>query len=185
MLDDRELDTPQPITKPALKVEPVCFWLAAASALGVIVGAVGPWTTAWGMVPVSGTGMHGWREVAIGGVALALLAVHRRRGRALELLLVAIDGAIGASGAAVALTKINANDTLSVLGFHYTFLDPAWGIYLVLGRALALTCCAGALAWRRSRRAWSDHGRRTTYSSGSTPKTVPETDDGQALLTDH
>jgi hypothetical protein len=152
MLDDRELDAPQPIRMPAaFRVEPVCFWLAAASALGVIIGAVGPWTTAWGMVPLSGTGMHGWREVAVGVVALALLAVHRRRGRALELMLVAVDGAIGAAGAAVALSKINANDTLSVLGFHYTFLDPAWGIYLVLGAAIALACCASTLAWRISR----------------------------------
>jgi hypothetical protein len=153
MLDDRELDGPEPIRMPAaIKVDPVCFWLAVAGALGVIIGAVGPWTTAWGMVPVSGTGMHGWREVAIGVVALALLAVHRRRGRSLELLLVAIDGAIGASGAAVALAKINANDTLSVLGFHYTFLDPAWGIYLVLGSAIVLACCASTLSWRGRRR---------------------------------
>jgi hypothetical protein len=161
MLDDRELDAPQPITMPvAVKVEPVCFWLAVASALGVIIGAVGPWTTAWGVVPVSGTGMHGWREVAVGVVALALLAVHRRRGRALELLLVAIDGAIGASGAAVALSKINANDTLTVLGFHYTFLDPAWGIYLVLGGAIVLVCCASTLVWRINRSTRSDRRRR-------------------------
>jgi hypothetical protein len=153
MLDDRELDAPRPIRMPAaVMVEPVCFWLAVASALGVIVGAVGPWTTAWGVVPVSGTGMHGWREVAVGVVALALLAVHRRRGRALELLLVAVTGAIGASGAAVALSKINANDTLSVLGFHYTFLDPAWGIYLVLGSAIVLVGCASTLLWRSVRR---------------------------------
>ena len=51
-------------------------------------------------------------------------------------------GNLGASGAVVALSKINANDTLSVLGFHYTFLDPAWGIYLVLGSAIVLTGCA-------------------------------------------
>ena len=153
MLDDRELDGPEPIRlRAAVKVDPLCFWLAVAGALGVIIGAVGPWTTAWGVVPVSGTGMHGWREVAIGVVALALLAIHRRRGRALELLLVAVDGTIGASGAAVALAKINANDTLSVLGFHYTFLDPAWGIYLVLGSAIVLTGCASTLAWRGRRR---------------------------------
>ncbi|MDA0164353.1 hypothetical protein OM076_29050 [Solirubrobacter ginsenosidimutans] len=186
MLDDRELDAPQPITMPAtVKVDPVCFWLAVASALGVIIGAVGPWTTAWGMVQVSGTGMHGWREVAVGVVALALLAVHRRRGGALELLLAAADGVVGASGAAVALSKINANDTLSVLGFHYTFLDPAWGIYLVLGGAILLTCCASTLAWRSARRARSDRRPRATYSSGSTPKTVLETDDGSAPLADH
>jgi hypothetical protein len=104
--------------------------------------------------------MHGWREVAVGAVALVLLAVHRRRGRALELLLVAVDGVIGASGAAVALSKINASGTLSVLGFHYTFLDPAWGLYLVLAGAIVLACCACALAWRihRTRGPAADSG---------------------------
>jgi hypothetical protein len=63
-------------------------------------------------------------------------------------VLVALDAAIGAFGAAVALSKINANDTLSLLGFHYTFLHPAWGIYLVLGAATTLACSAGVLAWR-------------------------------------
>lgn len=160
MLDDREPDAPHPIAMPAaFRVDPLCFWLAAASALGVIIGAVGPWTTAWGVVPLSGTAMHGWREVAVGAVALALLAVHRRRGRTLELLLVAADGAIGASGAVVALSKINANDTLSVLGFHYTFLDPAWGIYLVLGSAIVLTGCASTLAWRTNRSVRSQRRR--------------------------
>src|SRR5262245_28102376 len=121
----RMLDNPAPATIPAtIKVEPLCFWLAAASALGVIVGAVGPWTTAWGSLPLSGTAMHGWREVAVGVVALALLAVHLRRRRSLELVLVAVDGMVGASGAAVALSKIQAHDTLSILGFHYTFLNP-------------------------------------------------------------
>jgi hypothetical protein len=161
MRDSRELDAPQRITMPAaVKVDPVCFWLAAASALGVIIGAVGPWATAWGVVPLSGTAMHGWREVAVGVVALALLAVHRWRAGALELLLVAIDGVIGASGAAVAVSKINANDTLSILGFHYTYLDPAWGLYLVLGAAIVLACCASTLAWRINRRARSGRGQR-------------------------
>ena len=153
MFDDRELEAPLVSAMPAaVKVESAWFWLAAASALAVIIGAVGPWTTAWGVVELSGTGMHGWREVAIGASALALLGVHRVRGGALELVLAAVSGVIGATGAGVALSKINANDTLSVLGFHYTFLHPAWGIYLVLGGASLLVCCASALAWRTARR---------------------------------
>lgn len=153
MLDDRDLDAPPPITIPAaLRLESACFWLATAGALSVIIGAVGPWATAWGFAPLSGTAMHGWREVAVGAVALALLGLHRLRGGALPLALVAVDGVVGASGAAVALSKINAHDTLSVLGFHYTFLDPAWGIYLVLGASIALTCGAATLAWRTRRR---------------------------------
>src|SRR5689334_7730023 len=105
MLDDRDLDAPQPIPIPAaFRVESACFWLATAGALGVIIGAVGPWATAWGFAPLSGTAMHGWREVAVGVVALALLALYRLRGGALPLALAAADGLVGASGAAVALS---------------------------------------------------------------------------------
>jgi hypothetical protein len=154
MLDDREFEAPQRLTTPAaFNADTVCFWLAAASALGVIIGAVGPWASAWGVTELSGTAMHGWREVAVGVVALALLAVHRRRGRPLALVLAAVDGTIGAAGAITAISKINANDTLSIFGFHYTFLSPAWGLYLVLGGAIVLACCASTLAWRTRRAA--------------------------------
>jgi hypothetical protein len=154
MLDDRELEARQRMTMPAaFPVDPVCFWLAALSALGVIIGAVGPWATAWGLAPLSGTGMHRWREVAVGVVALALLAVHRWRGRPLALVLAAIDGTVGAAGAAVALSKINANGALTVFGFHYRFLSPAWGVYLVLGGGIVLAGCASVLAWRALRSA--------------------------------
>jgi hypothetical protein len=154
MLDDRDLEAPQRITLlPGLKADMVCFWLATVSALAVIIGAVGPWATAWGVAQLSGTAMHGWREVAVGALALALLAVHRWRGGVLVPALAAVVGAIGAVGAAVGLSKINANDTLSVLGFHYTFLSPAWGIYLVLGGALALACSSATLAWLTRRAA--------------------------------
>jgi hypothetical protein len=149
MLDDREPEAPRRIALPAaFDVDRLCFSLAAAGALAVIIGAVGPWATAWGVAPLSGTAMHGWREVAVGVAAVALLAVYRWRGRPLVLVVAAADGTIGAAGAAVALSKIKENDTLSIFAFNYTFLRPAWGIYLVLGGAIVLACCASALAWR-------------------------------------
>jgi hypothetical protein len=40
---------------------------------------------------------------------------------------------------------------VTVLGQQYRYLDPAWGIYLVLAGAIALVCSASALAWRASR----------------------------------
>jgi hypothetical protein len=155
MFDERELEAPpQRMPLPAaIKPDTVYLWLAAASALGVIIGAVGPWASAWGVVQLSGTEMHGWREVAIGVIALALLAVFRWRGGALVLVLVAVDGWIGAAGATSAIAKINEHATLTILGFRYTFLTPAWGLYLVFGASLALACCASALAWRTRRAA--------------------------------
>jgi hypothetical protein len=172
-------DTPELEARPPLRIaavpslDGVCFWLATASALSVIIGAVGPWTTAWGLVPVSGTGMHGWREVTVGALALALLAVHHRRRGMLELLAAALTGLVGATGALVALSQIDDHDSFTVLGLHYTFLRPAWGVYAVLIGALTLAACASLLAWR------------TTYSSRSTRETVLETDDERASFGDH
>jgi hypothetical protein len=40
---------------------------------------------------------------------------------------------------------------VTVLGFHYRYLDPAWGLYLVLAGSIGLVCSASALAWRVSR----------------------------------
>lgn len=135
----------------ASKADEACLWLAAAGAIGVIVGAVGPWATAWGVARLSGTDMHGLREVAVGALALLLLAAYRWSGRPVALLLVAIDGAIGAAGAAAALAKIEANDTLTFLGFSYTFLRPAWGLYVVLLSAVVVSAGAATLAWRTRR----------------------------------
>jgi hypothetical protein len=49
------------------------------------------------------------------------------------------------------LDKINSNGAVTVLGQQYRYLDPAWGLYLVLAGAVGLVCSASALAWRASR----------------------------------
>lgn len=149
-------------------------WLAAAGAVGVIAGAIGPWATAWGVAEISGTSMRGWPEVALGVVALVLLELHRWREGILVPALATLTGALCAAGAGATFAEINTHDTLTILGFRYTYVEPAWGLYLAMGGALVLCGGAAALVWRAA-----------AYRSGSTSKTVLEADDGRARVGDH
>jgi hypothetical protein len=136
---------------PALSGQPLNFWLAVLASLGIIIGGVGPWATAYTLVSISGTSMHGWREVEVGVLGLVMLGLHLvRRGR-LPLLVAAVAGALGAWQAVATLNKIDSGGAITVFGFHYRYLNPAWGLYLVLAGGIALALCASALAWRVSR----------------------------------
>ena len=137
----------------ALARQPASFWSASLAALGIIIGAVGPWATAYGFVSLSGTGMHGWRSVAVGAWALAMLAVYQLRSARLPLILAGAGGALSAIQAVASLAKINSNGAVTVLGQQYRYLSPAWGLYLLLAAAIALVVSVSALTWRASRAA--------------------------------
>jgi hypothetical protein len=151
---DREPASPrqQPLEMPAAFAgQPASFWVASLASLGMIIGGVGPWATEFGFLSFSGTSMHGWRAVMVGVVGLAMLGVHQLLGARLPLIVAAVGGALGAVQAIATLGKINSGGVVTVLGQHYRYLDPAWGLYLVLVSAIALACSTSALAWRASR----------------------------------
>jgi hypothetical protein len=139
------------VVAPALAGQPLGFWLASLASLGMIIGGVGPWATAFNFVSLSGTSMHGWRAVMAGVVGLAMLGLHHLRGARLPLIVAAVAGALATILAAVALSKIQSGGAVAVLGQQYRYLDPAWGLYLVLAGAITLACSASALAWHTSR----------------------------------
>jgi hypothetical protein len=126
------------------------FWIASLASLALIVGGVAQWATAFGFMSVNGTDMHGWNEVAVGVLGLTMLGLHRAFGARLPLMVAAVLGAFGAIQAAGTLAKIGANGTMTVFGVQYRYLDPAWGLYLVLAAGIALACSA-SLAWLASR----------------------------------
>jgi hypothetical protein len=136
---------------PPFAGQPVSCWVVALASISMIVGGVGPWATAYNFVSISGTSMHGWREVAIGAAGLAMLALYLVRGTRLALVVAGAAGALGAAGAIAALSKISSDGAVTVLGVQYRFVDAAWGLYLVLAGAIALVLSASALAWRASR----------------------------------
>ena len=134
----------------ALAGQPASFWIAAVACLAMIIGGVAQWATAFSFISVSGTSMHGWNEVAAGAAALAMLAVYLLRGARLPLIAAAVAGVLGVIQAVATLAKIGSDGAMTVLGYQYRYLEPAWGLYLVLVAAVVLTCSA-TLAWLAAR----------------------------------
>ncbi|HMJ36599.1 MAG TPA: hypothetical protein VK501_22030 [Baekduia sp.] len=136
----------------AFGAQPASFWLASLASLSMIIGGVGPWATAFGFASLSGTSMHGWRSVMVGVVGLAMLGLHQLRKARLPLIVAGIAAVLGAVQAVATLSKIHSGGAVTtIFGQQYRYLDPAWGLYLVLAGAIALACCASALVWRASR----------------------------------
>ena len=134
--------------------QPASFWMASVASLAVIIGGVGPWATWLNSVSISGTSMHGWREVGVGVVALVMLGLYRLRGARLPLIVTGIIGALGFIGGIAALHDILTHGAVTVFGFEYRYLDAAWGIYLVLVGTATLALSSALLVWRdfRARR---------------------------------
>jgi hypothetical protein len=118
--------------------------------LAIVIGSVAPWSMAYGFMSFSGTRMHGWNEIGVAGLGLAMLGAHRMLEARLPLLVAAVAGALGAIQAVGTLTKIGSDGSVTVFGIQYRFLDPAWGLYLVLAGTIALACSA-ALTWLAAR----------------------------------
>jgi hypothetical protein len=121
------------------------------ASLCAIIGGVAPWATVWNFMSISGTSMHGWREVGVGVVGLVMLGLHQLRGARIPLIIAAVAGALGAALAFATLSKIISGGAMTVLGVQYRYMDAAWGLYLVLVGTVTLVVSASVLAWRASR----------------------------------
>ena len=126
------------------------FWLSSVAAIGLIIGGVAPWAAYLGYWSVSGTHFHGWNDVAAGVLALVMLGVHHQRRLQAPLLVAAVLGALAAIGAVMALAKIGSDGTITVFGVAYRYLNPDWGVYLVLASGIGLACSA-TLTWLSAR----------------------------------
>jgi hypothetical protein len=134
-----------------LAAQSAAFWLAMLGSLGMIVGGIAPWATAFTVESFSGTRMHGWREVAAGVLAMIMLGLYQVRPGRLPLIGAAVIGVLGAIGALATWSKIQSGGAFTVFGVEYRYLSPAWGLYLVLAGALTLLFTASTLLWRARR----------------------------------
>jgi hypothetical protein len=126
-------------------------WVAALASLGLIIGGVAPWASTLGALTVSGTRWHGWNDVVAGILALGLLALAEVRGMRAPLAVAAVLGALAAIQALMTMSKITSDGAVTLFGVQYRYLDPAWGLYLVLGAGVALGGSA-TMAWLAQRR---------------------------------
>ena len=124
------------------------FGLASLASLAVIIGGVGPWATWLNSVSISGTSMHGWREVSVGGIGLFMLWLYQQRGWRLPLIVTVVFGCLGAIFAIAALHKIQSGGAITLYGVQYRYANATWGLYLVLVGAIAQAVCAAIMVWR-------------------------------------
>jgi hypothetical protein len=134
-----------------LAASAAAFWLAILGSLGMIVGGLAPWATAFTFQSLSGTRMHGWRDVACGVLAVIMLGAYHVRPTRVPLIGAAVIGALGAIGAIMVWSKIQSGGVYTFFAVQYRYVNPAWGLYLVIGSALILCFTASALAWRTGR----------------------------------
>jgi hypothetical protein len=149
----------------AFASQPASFWVASLASLAVILGGVGPWATWVNSVSVSGTSMHGWREVGVGAVGFVMLGLYQLRGGRLPLIVVGVLGALGLILGIGALNKIVTGGAVTVFGVQYRYMDAAWGLYLVLVGTTSLVLAASVLAWRDFRMTARRSSRRTQLAS--------------------
>src|ERR1700761_2479851 len=143
------------IDQPAASISPpASFWVASLGSLAVIIGGVGPWATWLNSVAISGTSLHGWREVAVGAVGLALLWLYQWGGWLLPAILAALVGIVGLVGAIDTIHTVTNAGAVSLFGVTYRYLGVAWGLYLVLAGAIVLALSASVLAWSGARARW-------------------------------
>ena len=76
--------------------------------------------------------MNGWREVAVGAVALVLLGLYEIRGWRPPLIGAGVVGVLALTGAIDALQTITSGGAVTVLVITYRFLGVARGVYVLL-----------------------------------------------------
>jgi hypothetical protein len=133
--------------QPRYTPQPPIFWVASLASLGIIIGGVGPWATWLNSVQISGTSLHGWREVAVGAVALGVLIIRQWGGQLVPGVIAAVMGIVGLVGAIDAIHTVTRDGAITFFGVTYRYLGAAWGLYLVAAAAAVLIVSASLLVW--------------------------------------
>ena len=129
-----------------LSGQPGVFWLAALSALLLIVGGFGPWATALNLVNVSGTHGDGWFAIGLGVFALVMLWLRAQRGTRGPVWWLVAAGVGGAILGFADRADIASKGSGDLFGEHVTLVKPAWGIYMVIVASIALAVLGFVLA---------------------------------------
>lgn len=93
----------------------------------LIIGAIGPWATALGVISIGPTASTEWSVVVFGGIAvIAFSAISLRASRALSIIV----GVLAMTEAIVALVRIQ--QAKSDAGEFGNLFQPGWGLYLTI-----------------------------------------------------
>jgi hypothetical protein len=121
------------------------FWWAILSVALMVIGALGPWATAF-LTTINGTdgGGDGWIVIGAAAFAAVLLLVHLRARRRWPLVLTLLAGCLGALTAGYDIHDINKSLWVT---------KPEWGIYDALAGSVSLALASLALMLPRRTKA--------------------------------
>jgi hypothetical protein len=116
----------------------------------MIVGALGTWATALGIVSVTGTrGEDGWFVLGAGVVGLIALWSRMLHESVAPAVLAVLCGMAGGIVSGIDLHKLASVGTTNFLGKELRLVHPEWGVYLAVGASVAFVGFALALAMTR------------------------------------
>jgi hypothetical protein len=117
------------------------FWLGVLGCFVMIVGALGSWATAFGIVSVPGTRGDGWFVVAAAVAGLSALWTYAVQARTWPLIAAVLAGLGGAGVSAYDLHKLRGIGAQSFFGKEVQIVHAGWGIYTSLYASVALGGC--------------------------------------------
>jgi len=119
--------------------------LGLGAAVIAVVGGLGTWATAFGLISVSGTRGDGWLVVAAGVLGGAAVLIYVARPRAWAAAVAGLAGAGGAVVSGIDLHQLAAAEPTGFFGQRVGLVEPGWGIYLSVGASVALALLGVAL----------------------------------------
>ena len=147
--------------------------LGLAAAVLAVVGGLGTWATAFGLISVAGTRGDGWLVVAAGVLGGAALLIYAARPRAWPAVVAGLAGTGGAVVSGIDLHQLTAAESSSFFGQRVMLVEPGWGIYLSVGATVALALlglailAAGAVGTARGPHGATGPRRRRRGESAS------------------
>jgi hypothetical protein len=116
----------------------------------MLIGALGPWATALGLVSKAGVDGDGVLVVGAAIFAVGFLWNHAQTGGSGVLIAAMVIGLVSAAVCAYDLYDIRSQSDTEFLGEKVNLIQPGWGIYAALGGSVALVL-ASFMMWRARR----------------------------------
>jgi hypothetical protein len=131
----------------ALGRQPGIFWITVAAAGVAVIGALGPWATALGIISKAGVDGDGLLVIGAAGFTLVFLWNHAETGGRGVLIAAGVLGLIGTGICVYTIMEIEQNSATEFFGERVDLIRPGWGLYASLLGSGAWTI-ASLMMWR-------------------------------------
>jgi hypothetical protein len=131
----------------ALGRQPGIFWVTVAAAGVAVIGALGPWVTALGIISKAGVDGDGLYVIGAAVFTVAFVWNHAQTGGRGVLIAAAVLGLIATGICVYTLVDVEQNSPTDFFGERVDLVRPGWGLYASLLGAGGWTI-ASLMMWR-------------------------------------